>query len=278
MKILVLGARSWIGYRLYERAVHNSWAFHGTSSSESDFDFVNHICLKPEHFSSLITTRSPDVVVNLLRGEDKAGAQCFEATIQASANVGAYYVYASSALALDGYEDVALTDDLEARSVSEYGKFKGSCENVLLGRSDLTTLVLRFSSIHGWSPCRASRSESLLQKLQNGESISVQRGVVQNRLSDVRLAEHITKLISNRREGIVHLGASDSSQEHEFLANLAEAFGYSADSIKVEGQRDVNLALVPSSEAILDLPIESEQHTLQALLNTKELEQFKKTS
>lgn len=276
MKILVLGARSWIGYRLYERAVHNSWAFHGTSSSESDFDFVNHICLRPEHFSSLITTLSPDVVVNLLRGEDEAGFQCFEATIQASANVGAHYVYASSALALDGYEDVALTDDLEARSVSEYGKFKGACEDAVLRRSDLRSLILRFSSIHGWSPCRPSRSETLLQKLCLGESISVQKGVIQNRLADVRLADHIIKLISNRREGVVHLGASNSSEEHEFLAKLATVFGYSADSIKVDGQRNVNLALIPSSEAILGLAVESEQDTIETLLKTKELEHFKK--
>lgn len=275
MRILVLGARSWIGYRLSEQSISNDWEFHGTSSSEVPWNFVQHVATNPDDFKSLILQIVPDVVVNLLRGEDENGFLCHEVSMDACLQVDAHYLYASSALALDGYGGQELVDSLTAKSISEYGIFKGRCEDAVLAMPRLRGLVLRFSSIHGWSPCRPSRTESLLDKVVAGESINVQAGVVQNRLSDLCLAKCIAKLISNRTVGVVHLGASDSSEEYDFLRRVAVAFGYSGDAIVKSGRRDVNLALTPTVPEVLGLPLSTEGETIEALLTMKELSRFK---
>ena len=156
--VLILGARSWIGFRLTEAFLNQQTNIdvHGTTSSENlksfevghtDFFFAQTI----DDFKKVFRQKNYSIVINLLRGEDATGLETHRQIATECFKVGAQYVYASSALALDGYDfNQVLTEDLPAKSVTPYGQFKAACEDYLKEiYPNEAWLALRFSSIQG---------------------------------------------------------------------------------------------------------------------------------
>jgi dTDP-4-dehydrorhamnose reductase len=275
--VLVLGARSWIGFRLGEAVgrLDASVRVVGTSRSSSpDSDFVSAGDL-PD-FLGLIRERRPDRVVNLLRGEDDRGREIHKGVAALCAREGIHYTFASSALALDAYRGAKLTEDLPPRSETAYGQFKAECE-ADLQQVGGDWLVLRFASIHGWSPWQPTRTEALLSRFAAGETIKVDRGVRQNRLQDCVLAEAVAQAVLDRRTGTLHLGATDSSEELSFLSRLAQAFGQPTDRLVTGGERRVNLVVQPGRllEWYPGRFERTEAQTIEGLLSCPQLHKYR---
>ena len=276
-KALIVGARSWIGFHLTEYFQEAGWEVVATSSQAN--------CIQPsgQPFSQLVKGQTPqplfesvkpDLVINLSIGISEKDFDLHRDLASLCAVSGAFYVYASSALALDGYDKEPLIESLPARSISEYGKFKGYCEEALSNFSGLKSLILRFASIHGWGPYKDSRTVSLLKKVAAGEQVEVSRGVWQNRLTDHALCAAVVKLVERSKTGVVHLGAQDSSEEIDFLKKLAESFGYSSEYIVAGEPRDVNLFVIPDAASeILNRALEMD--TINQLLSRSELTRYK---
>ena len=273
----MLGARSWIGFRLGEALQRSdpSVEVGGTSSSaEAGPEFLR--CGHADHLVDLLERWRPDTVVNLLRGEDESSRAIHQAAARRCELRGIHYTFASSALALDGYRDADLLEDMPARSVSPYGQFKAACEQDLLEAGG-EWLVVRFASIHGWSPWKPSRTAMLLEKLAVGETIRVDRGVRQNRLHDKVFAEALAQVILDRRQGTIHLGATDASEEIDFLCRVADAFGQGRAGIEPGAERRVNLVVRPERLRQLygNRFLRTEQQTIGALLEEPELQRYK---
>ncbi len=276
-RALIIGARSWIGFHLTECFQEAGWDVVATSSQAnckqpSGRPFSQ--LAKGQALKPLFESVKPDLVINLSIGisEEDFSLHCALASLCAES--GVFYVYASSALALDGYDKEPLVESLPAKSISAYGKFKGRCEESLLNFSGLDCLILRFSSIHGWGPYKDSRTVHLLEKVAAGEQVEVSRGVWQNRLTDKALCAAIVKLVESSKTGVVHLGAQDSSEEIDFLKRLAEAFGCSSENIVAGEPRDVNLFVIPDTASEI-LSGASEMDTINQLLSRAELARYK---
>lgn len=279
-RVLVLGAASWLGYLLLNQlgGKHPAMVLGGTLH-HLDVDFETPVTkYKPTAFDAYvqaINEFAPTVLVNFLRGEDEEGLQIHQHCINYASANSAYYLYASSVLALDGYTDVPLTENLPANSISEYGIFKGRCED-MLRESSINWCALRFASLQGWVPHRITRNENLLKKLQTGQQITVDRGVVQNRMLAADMVKGVAMLIAQRVNGIIHFGTTDSSEEYEFLRNQAQAFGYPPELVASGSQRKVNLVAVPGRvfELFGDEFKTTEQDTLNGLLAIPQLKQY----
>jgi dTDP-4-dehydrorhamnose reductase len=276
-RVLVLGARSWVGFRLIEaiKRLDPKAAVIGTSRNvrhEGPFIAADQ---SPD-FDAVVRRVMPTAVINLLRGEDDRGRAIHSKVASLCAGLGVHYAFASSALALDGYTGVELTEDLEPRSVTTYGRFKASCEQDLK-RIGGDWLVLRFASIHGWSPWKQSRTETFLARLARGEPVSVDRGVSQNRLEDRVFADAVAQAVLDRRTGILHLGTTDSSEELDFLRRLAQAFGQPAALVVPGGERQVNLVVRPRRlfEYYPGRFARTEAQTIDGLLACKELQRYR---
>ena len=285
--VLILGARSWIGFRLTEAALINegSVLIEGTTSSpnlksidERQPNFYS--AQSSEDFLKIIKQKKYQAVINLLRGEDAAGLEIHQQVATECFKQGIKYVYASSALALDGYGfDDVLTEDLSAKSITPYGQFKGACENYLkefYPRADW--LVLRFSSIQGWSPWKPSRNEAFLNKLKESQVVKVNRGIKQNRLYDQIFAQAVTHLINlPQAQGVFHFGTLDHSEELNFLKSVASAFGYNPSLVQEDSEKRVNLVL--SCERLHQLMnrqwAQTEAQTVAALLQEPHLSALK---
>ena len=276
-RVLVLGARSWIGFRLTEamRRLDPGVKVTGTSrSAPRDGAFLEADDL-PD-FDVAIRELRPDAVVNLLRGEDAKGRAIHGGIASLCAGLGIHYTFASSALALDGYRRTELTEDLPPCSETPYGVFKAACE-LDLRRIGGEWLVLRFASIHGWSPWKPSRTEAFLARLAGGETVTVDRGVLQNRLEDRVFAEAVAQAVLDRRTGTLHLGATDCSEELDFLRRLAVAFGQPSGLVVPGGDRAVNLVVWP--RRLFDLYPgrfeRTEAQTIDGELSCPELRQYR---
>lgn len=248
MRILILGATSWIGNCLIRELMDLDIVPMGTSRFESDCPYHDPIivypCSSPRDYSLLIESLQPDVVINVLRGESERDFTINTAIMNSCVLLDAFYCYASSALALDGYDyTTELTERLAAKSLSEYGIFKGRCEAEIIRQQSLRSLILRFSSIQGWPPHKPGRNEVFCRKLLAGDEVTVHRGVLQNRLYDETFVKMIVSLIMDRREGIYHLGATDASEEFVFLRKLSERLNLNTDLVVPGEVRRLNANL-----------------------------------
>ncbi len=270
-KLLILGASSWLGYliaRKFSQVCDCDIA--GTSRDGSVIEPREIKILEAKNrkeYGALLTSYQPTLIINLLRGEAEGDFDIHRAVTDYSEASSAYYVYFSSVLALDGYQNQDLIDELPANSVSPYGIFKARCEDHLAA-SEAKHLILRFASVQGWAPHKVTRNELFLRKVSAGQTVTVDTGILQNRLFSNDLIDMCAALIEIGAEGIVHLGTTDSSSEIDFLRCVAEAFGWNPDLV-VEGEpRNVNLVAKPGRvfELIGDGFRRLESDTIESLL------------
>jgi dTDP-4-dehydrorhamnose reductase len=282
-KILVLGSTSWLGSALLNRLNQNkenysliTTVFKNTIELPTDIKIVS--ARELEDYELLLETFRPNVIVNFLRGENKEGYDIHKCIIDFSQKEKSHYVYASSALALDGYENVELTEAVLAKAVSEYGVFKANCEESLYN-ADIDWTILRFSSLQGYCAHKYTRNEMFLSRLYNGEIIHIDSGVVQNRMYVDDMILIVEKIIQKSVKGIIHIGTEDSSDEVDFLRKQASLFGYSPDRIQLNGiQRNVNLNCIPSRIYKLlgsDFRF-SERQTLEIINRIEDFEKYRK--
>ena len=280
-KVLVLGSTSWLGYLLLEELSMKIPQIPLASTIYKNKLYFNfNVKLFDasdlQDCNSILNEFQPTIIVNFLRGEDDNGMLLHKAVINYAEKSEAYYIYASSALALDAYSGIELTENILANGKSDYGLFKAKCEQALYD-STSKWCILRFASVQGWVHHKLTRNENLLKSLSKGEKIIVDSGVFQNRMLANLMIKGIVDLIFYKTEGIIHFGTIDSSDEVDFLHKQAELFGYSSKLIERSTvDRNVNLVCVPNR--IFDILGEtyrvSEKDTLQSLSKITELKKY----
>ena len=249
MNILILGITSWIGVRLSERLKENGCVITGTTRNvdvlSSLGDVKIKVCQTPIDYSFIIENGEFNIVVNLLRGEGKSDFLIHKEVLRSCCEKDVFYCYASSALALDGYPfGQRLTENLPVKSNTDYGLFKGMCETEIVKEKNMRSLILRFSSIQGWPIHKSSRNTVFFKKIISKERIYVDRGIVQNRLYDLDFVSMVARLLLDQKTGVYHLGASDASEEYDFLKGLAAFFGFDQGLVIAGQLKNVNANVV----------------------------------
>ena len=138
--------------------------------------------------------------------------------------------------------------------------------------------ILRFASVQGWVPHRKTRNQQFLEKLANNVEINVDKGVLQNRILSSLLIQGVVDIIHDKVTGILHFGASDASEEYDFLCRQAECFGYNPASIlQTDIDRNVNLVAIPGKMIKLygKTYLTTEEETLKGLYAIEELRGIK---
>ncbi len=281
-RILILGASSWLGYLLLQNLSLSNAILAGSICSN---DIFLGQSVKKYTISNLITCKEalidfePNIVINFLRGENDEGFSIHNEIVKLIARTNGYYMYASSVLALDGYSlGTPLEESLQPKSISAYGQFKAKCELKLLA-SNINYSIIRFASVQGWVPHKLTRNELFLKKLQQNDKITVDKGVIQNRLSADKLIYGLRALLKRREVGVFHFGTEDHSDEIDFLRRQAKQFGYNPGLIVEGKRRDVNLVAIPNgiNQILGNSYKSSEEDTLRDLLLLDGLKIYKKS-
>ena len=279
-KILILGSASWLGSLIIPQL------------NESDFEisatYYNHVIdfsTPLKHFKAktlkdyqdILKVGQFDVIINFLRGENREGYNIHESVIDYCKHNPTHYVFCSSALALESYENEPLTEDKTAMAESEYGLFKANCEKMLYD-AGIDWSILRFSSLQGYCAHKTVRNEHFLKQLHKGNTISVDQKVFQNRMFANDAVAIILKLIEEKHTGIYHLGTVDASDEIDFLKKQAQLFGYDRDLVIPKTNfRNVNLNCIPQKihQWFPASEFFTEQDTLQKVFQIKALEKYR---
>jgi len=248
-KILILGSSGWISHYLItslkkhfgDCQILGSCVNH---RPEHDIDFFKASSSQIEIIDEQINIFSPTIVINMTRGEDDGGFALHEYLIDSSKSSGFHYNYFSSFNALDANLESEHYEDELPNASSDYGKFKAKCENELTNSAENYS-IFRFGATHGWAPNRHSRTESFLETMLSGESITVDTGVLQNRLATNHMADMMAAVLLKKGEGVFHFGAIDGSEEVEFLRNLAESFGHPREQIITGKENLCNALMIP---------------------------------
>ena len=279
-RILILGVSSWLGYELVASLVRMNYSgvIYGTFWRTK---VRVPGCSKIIQTSStrdilkLLDELEPDVVVNFLRGETEADYALHCQLHQRLALANCFYVYASSVLALDGYQDRSLNESLPAKAVSDYGRFKARCEQVF-DLKDPNWCVIRFASVQGWVPHKRTRNEIFLAMLAADQFIKVDQGVRQNRMLASLVTDGIAKILVHPLSGVIHFGTVDASDELTFLRKVATNFGYSPELVIAGTERKINLVAHPERiqrELGLEFLV-TEQDTLDGLTRLEGLRRY----
>lgn len=279
-KILILGSSSWIAHYLIPSLKKEFGQCHIVGSilnnrPEHLIDTFQASSDQIEVIDEQIGKLNPDIVINMIRGEDDDGVCLHNYLIEKSNSMGFHYNYFSSFNALDANTENEHYEDEAPNSQTEYGQFKAKCENELYKHGDNFS-IFRFGATHGWAPNSQSRTELFLEVMLSGESLTIDRGVLQNRLATNHLANMMAAVLKRDGKGVFHFGASDSSDEVDFLRKLAESFGHPRDQI-IEGPTNpCNALMIPERTIKLIGPeyAKSEEDTIVAVSHMIRLAQY----
>jgi dTDP-4-dehydrorhamnose reductase len=249
-RVIVLGASSWLGFLVLNRLkeVAPQMVLAGTVHVQVvNFTFSIQLYKADsiEDYFTAFKAFTPDIIVNFLKSEGESAFQLHRKILEFSKSHNCYYMFASSALALDGYPpQTDLTEDRLAKAKSVYGLHKAACEYELYDFSGRWSII-RFASVQGWVPHRVTRNENFLKKLAVGEMVLVDRGVFQNRMVADLMIDAVVRILEQQVGGIIHFGTVDASEEFEFLKRQAEIFGFSPSLVQSVQDRNINLVTIP---------------------------------
>jgi dTDP-4-dehydrorhamnose reductase len=279
--ILVLGSASWLGSLFLSRLDKKEFSVKATYYNtflnfDKSIDLVEAKLLSK--YKPFVDSVQPDFIVNFLRTDNHVELDIHKELIgYCEENLSCQYIVCSSVLALDGYKNRELTEDLLANSISEYGIFKSKCEEMLYD-SKINYSILRFASLQGYCKHKIIRNEYLLKQLKNGETIKVDQKVIQNRMFAEDATDLIVKIIEQKKTGIIHLGTTDSSDEIDFLREQAVFYGYNYKKIIHKKYiRNVNLNCIPKKIHELN-PLSkkfTEADTLSKIFGIEEYSKYK---
>lgn len=282
-KILILGVSSWIGHYLAKSLeqknigslVVGTHYTHELTQTEHSvlkrFDYR-----KPDDLLNFITTFQPDVVINLLSGEEVNLLQFHTALLNLLQYSSAWYLFMSSAMVFDANLTMPHQEDDTIGAKSDYGKLKEKCEQQI--KKNLSNYCIsRISAIHGFALNKISRTEHFLQRLQKGEKIDVDMHVFQNRLAVSDLADILTELVLWRPQGVFHLGTVDQSEEDVFLRKIATVFGYKPDQIISVPSQPKYLTVIPRKifEIVGDQYMKMEANTIEKIAVIPEFKKYR---
>ncbi len=279
-KILILGSSGWIAHYLITslRKHFDDCQFLGSCVShrpEHDIDIFEADSSQIDIIEKKITSFSPTIVINMTRGPFADGITLNKYLIDSSNKLGFHYNFFSSFNALDANVETEHYEDELANASSEYGQYKASCEKELI-KSAQNFSIFRFGATHGWAPNSKSRTELFLEKMLSGESMTVDTGVLQNRLATNHMTDMMAAVLLKKGDGVFHFGAQDGSEEIDFLRNLAESFGHPREQI-IEGvNRPCNALMIPDRtiELIGSQYEKSEEETIFAVRHMIRLAQY----
>lgn len=282
MKIFIQGISSWVGHYAvnYLKNYHPEVEIFGSFRANRPNFEAGLVTLSPVDQNSeslpILEELRPDFFLHLARGEEEDDLRFHQNLIPILNRLGIHYGYASSFNACDSNTDSDHLENEVAHAQTDYGKFKAACEMELIANSESFS-IFRFAAVHGWAPNRVARTEQFLTKLNNGNEVTVDFGVLQNRVFVGHLAGMMVDATLGRSQGVFHLGPQDSSFELDFLRRLAGAFGYSEHLILEGKNTPVNAFMVPGK--ILQMAegkwCLSEDDTISEIVKTPELQKYR---
>lgn len=225
MKILVLGASGVIGSAIYEH-LSIPYEVYGTYNKNKPTNIgVEHLCeydvADLAALDNMLRDIKPDLIISSLTGD-------FLQQLKAHTRITEYLgrslgraIFLSSANVFDGSPNVAHTERETPYPISQYGKYKYTCEQLLESCLGDRCLIVRL-------PRTLSKEGALkeIQQLEDGHP------VISNLIKSYNSADNAAKAIrfciEANKHGVIHLTSTDSISDVNHMRLLLSHFNKNA--------------------------------------------------
>ncbi|QAY66313.1 sugar nucleotide-binding protein [Paenibacillus protaetiae] len=162
---------------------------------------------------------NPDIVISCLRGDYGRQLEFHMQLAAALAEGNSRLYYLSTTNVFDGDVSKPHTEADNPIAVSDYGKFKISCENMLKRIMGERLVIIRIPAIWG-KP--SPRWDQVKESIKNNKEIDVYSNLVCSHLLDVQLARQLRYILKQNLRGIFHLGSVDEMTHGQFHERLVQ--------------------------------------------------------
>ncbi|MHC1588266.1 MAG: SDR family oxidoreductase, partial [Methermicoccaceae archaeon] len=143
---------------------------------------------------------------------------------------GAKLVFISSDLVFDGKKGSYSEED-EVNPLIVYGKQKVMAEKIIREGLD-SWLILRASSVYGWTSKGDNFVLWALQELKRGQELDIVYDQYVTPLYVGNLANMLIELLERNKCGLYHVGEEECLTKYEFVVRIAEMFGLDRKLVK----------------------------------------------
>jgi dTDP-4-dehydrorhamnose reductase len=248
-RLLVIGARGFLGTFVTARASSFYEVLHGDRSRESDETDVVIDITDPVSVKLAIAESRPHAVILLAaisdidrcQREPQRAAEVnlygAENVANACARAGAKLLFTSTGAVFDGRKHGYREED-EVSPISVYGETKAHAE-VIVRALLPSALVARVSLVLGRTGKAGTNSlmDSMIRRWRSGEVISASAVESRNPIDAPTLSRWFLELLADDCNiGIFHAGATDSMTRYELAGAVAERLHISSDLVEKELQ------------------------------------------
>lgn len=223
--VLILGASGTVGSAVFrELSRCDELKVTGTffrAGVRQDASMLRFSLEFSEKMISILNRLCPDIVISCLCGDFERQLYFHGLLADWLVKNHGKIIYISTGNVFDGSLERAHYEKEERMSVSDYGRFKIRCEDLLRGKLKDRAVLLRLPFVWGQD---SPRLRAVKMGCEAGR-LEVYRGLRSNHVADLQIAGLIAWIIREEQEGIFHVGTSDVTDYKDFMERLVESLG-----------------------------------------------------
>ncbi len=225
MKILVLGASGYAGSKIRELLLTEYQDVYGTYHNtnekyENDKFMFQYELGDDETLKQIMESLNPDIVISSIRGDFSLilnAHKIISDTLAEKENKK--IIFLSTANVYDGALEKPHVETDIPNAESKYGKFKITCENLLLNKLGKNAIIIRIPEIWGMKCPRWLSFESSIKK---HTPIQTYQNIYVNYTTNKQITKWILYIIRNDLKGIFHIGTKDICEYIDFQNRLSK--------------------------------------------------------
>lgn len=223
MRILILGASSYIGKRL-KKTLENDYEYvYGTYRTEVESfvreSFMYRYCLGEDGVLQKILSQTlPDTVITCLRGDFSLQLDAYKIVAEyLSKKKSGKFIFLSTSNVFDAALEREHSEGDIPKSDSDYGNFKIQCEQEMQDMLGKNAIIIRIPEVWG-KDC--PRLKKLISDIKAGNQVITYENLFINITTDAQMAEWILYIIQHNLDGIFHVGTKDMYEYIRFHREL----------------------------------------------------------
>lgn len=225
MKILILGASGFCGSYIKKYFTDRGYTVYGTyrhfrTAYREDLYMLPFSVEETEKITGILQEIKPQTVISCLRGD-------FEQQLKVHEILADYIkekesrrlFYFSSANVFDKDTGRPHYEEDQINAQSEYGQFKGACEELLKTRLRNQVMILRLPMV---LDRECPRIRELEEKNRSGGTVPLYKNVFVNLTTPEQICQCIQDILREDIHGIFHIGTTDMCECASLYIRLAK--------------------------------------------------------